>query len=212
MSTPTRVVILCRVSTSGQTVDRQVSELEAFAAKSGWQVVETITAQVSGSKVRFDDREDIQHLRLLVENGSIDKVLVHEVSRIGRRPSEVLSLVELCHEHGVSVCDFAQSSETLTAKGRPSLYANIILPLLAGLAAQENEDRRNRIMSGLAEARRKGKHLGRPKGSTTSPEELLAKHRDVVKRLKEGHSVRNAAKITGKGVSTVQRVRSVMAA
>ena len=48
----------------------------------------------------------------------------------------------------------------------------------------------------------------------TTKEEIafLAKHKDVVRLLKEGHSVRNAAKITGKGASTVQRVKAALAA
>lgn len=34
----------------------------------------------------------------------------------------------------------------------------------------------------------------------------------VVKQLRAGHSIRNTAKITGKSVSTVQRVKAVMPA
>jgi transposase len=35
---------------------------------------------------------------------------------------------------------------------------------------------------------------------------------DVLRQLKAGQSVRNAAKITGRGVSTVQRVKLALAA
>ena len=63
---------------------------------------------------------------------------------------------------------------------------------------------------GLAEARRKGVKLGRPSGTSLSGDDLLAKHRDIVKALKAGQSVRNAAKITGKGPSTVQRVKAAL--
>lgn len=40
---------------------------------------------------------------------------------------------------------------------------------------------------------------------------FLAKHSDIIRRLKEGHSVRNTEKITGKGGSTVQRVKAALA-
>ena len=39
---------------------------------------------------------------------------------------------------------------------------------------------------------------------------MLAKHKDVVRLLKDGQSVRNTAKITSKGNSTVQRVKAAL--
>lgn len=43
------------------------------------------------------------------------------------------------------------------------------------------------------------------------PEKVfLSKHADVCRRLKEGHSMRNTAKITGNGLSTGQRVKEVL--
>ena len=85
-----------------------------------------------------------------------------------------------------------------------------MLALLAEMARSETETLRERTNSGLAEARRKGVKLGRPSGTSLSGDDLLTKHRDVVKALKAGQSVRNPAKITGKGPSTVQRVKAVM--
>jgi len=82
-----------------------------------------------------------------------------------------------------------------------------MLALLAQMARSEIETLRERIKSGLAEARRKGVRLGRPVGTTLSRESFLQKHRDILRQLKAGQSIRNAAKISGKGVSTVQRVR-----
>jgi uncharacterized protein YerC len=40
--------------------------------------------------------------------------------------------------------------------------------------------------------------------------DFLTKHKDIVKLLKEGQSVRHTAAITGKGGSTVQRVKSLL--
>ena len=85
-----------------------------------------------------------------------------------------------------------------------------MLALLAEMARNEIETLRERIRSGLAEARRKGVKLGRPQGTTISGEAFLQKHRDIWRQLKAGQSVRNASKITGKGASTVQRVKSAL--
>lgn len=67
-------------------------------------------------------------------------------------------------------------------------------------------------MSGLAEARRKGVQLGRPKGTTLTAAKFLKKHADIVRLLRDNQSVRHAAKVTGKGNSTVQRVKAALAA
>jgi DNA invertase Pin-like site-specific DNA recombinase len=82
--------------------------------------------------------------------------------------------------------------------------------LLAEMAKAERETLSERIKSGLAEARRKGRKLGRPEGSTDSIKEFLAKHTDIIRRLRKGHSVKNTAKITGEGGSTAQRVNAVL--
>jgi DNA invertase Pin-like site-specific DNA recombinase len=63
-------------------------------------------------------------------------------------------------------------------------------------------------LSGLEEARRNGRKLGRPDGGKLDAADLLAKHKDIVRLLKDGQSVRNTAKITSKGGSTVQRVKA----
>jgi DNA invertase Pin-like site-specific DNA recombinase len=78
------------------------------------------------------------------------------------------------------------------------------------LRGAEVESLRERIKSGLVQAKRKGVKLGRPKGTTLGREIFLQKHKDILRQLKAGQSVRNAAKITGKGASTVQRVKLAM--
>jgi hypothetical protein len=85
-----------------------------------------------------------------------------------------------------------------------------MLALLAEMARSEHELLKTRIASGLAEARRRGQTLGRPVGTRLAPAALLQKHRDVVRLLKAGQSVRNTAKIAGKGASTVQRVKALL--
>ena len=80
------------------------------------------------------------------------------------------------------------------------------------MARNETETLWERINSGLAEARRQGRKLGRPEGTGLDASDLLEKHTDVVRQLKAGQSVRNTAKITGKGAGTVQRVKAALAA
>ncbi|MBL9178861.1 MAG: recombinase family protein [Verrucomicrobiaceae bacterium] len=209
---PVPVAILVRVSTAKQETTRQISELRSLADSKGWQVVAVCEeAGISGAADE-QERHGLHEVEELARAGKIKKVLVHEVSRVARRNSLVHKFVETMEELGVSLYWHAQGVETLLASGKRNPAASIMLALLAEMARNELETLSTRIKSGLAEARRKGRKLGRPTGSGLERDELLAKHRDIIRLLKAGHSVRNTAKIAAKGISTVQRVKAALAA
>ena len=172
-------------------------------------MVDVCREEVSGLADE-SDRHGRHRVEELAQMGAVRKVLVHEVSRLARRTSVAHAFVETLEEHGVSLYWHQQGIETLLPNGKRNPAAAIMFALLAEMARAERETLSERIKSGLAEARRKGRRIGRPEGSTLSPSKFLTKHRDVVRRLREGHSVRNTAAITGKGSSTVQRVKAVL--
>jgi len=204
------VVILVRVSTNRQETDRQISDLTNYAFQKGYNVVEICRETVSG-RADEDERQGLARAKELAINGAVKKVLVHEISRLARKSSIVHKFVETLEECGVSLYWHAQGFETLLANGKRNPSAAIMLAILAETARSEIETLVERIKSGLAEARRKGRVLGRPKGSHVQPTAFLERHRDVVRQLRAGQSIRNCAKITGKGNSTVQRVKLALA-
>ena len=204
-SSATPVALLVRVSSCLQETDRQVSELTTYAKSKGYNIVEVLREKISGTADQ-DEREGLNQALELARTGKIKKVLVHEVSRIARRNSIAHKFVETLEDYGVSLYWAAQSIETLLPSGRRNPAAGIMLALMAEMARNELEVLKMRVRSGIEEARRKGVKLGRPVGTT---EDLLKKHQDIVRNLKNGQSVRNTGKITGKGFSTVQRVKKV---
>lgn len=204
------VAILVRVSTVKQETERQTAELEAVAATKGWHVVEIVREHgVSGSsKVR----PGLARIQELAATRSIKKVLVHEISRIGRRNSVVHAFIDDLTDLGVSIYWHAQGLETILDNGKRNPAAGIMLALLAEMARAEKETLVERINSGLAEARRRGRTLGRPVGTTTTAAELVAKHADVAKLLRAGKmTIRQIATITGKAKGTVLAVKKAMA-
>jgi DNA invertase Pin-like site-specific DNA recombinase len=207
----TPVVILVRVSTVKQQTDRQISELRSYAKAKGYSVIEVCRETISGT-ANGDERDGLKRAEALAIEGKVKKVLVHEISRLARRNSVAHHFVETLEECGVSLYWHAQRIETLLPNGKRNPSAGIMLALLAEMARSEVETLRERIKSGLAQAKRKGVRLGRPKGTKLSREIFLQKHKDILRQLKAGHSVRNIAKITDKGVSTVQRVKFALAA
>jgi len=168
--------------------------------------VEICEETVSG-RVLAAERTGLQRVEDLAREGKIKKVLVHEVSRIGRRNSVTHKFVENLLEMGVSLYWHQQRIETLLPSGKRNPAAGIMLALLSEMALAETETLSERILSGLQEAKRKGVKLGRPEGTVISNTEFLKKHKDVVRLLKEKHSIRNAAKIARKGISTVHKVK-----
>jgi DNA invertase Pin-like site-specific DNA recombinase len=206
------VAILVRVSTAKQETARQVSELKAHAASKGWEVVAVCEELGVSGRADEADRHGLQAALKLAHEGKVQKVLVHEVSRLARRNSIVHRFVESLEEVGVSLYWHQQGVETLLTSGKRNPAASVMLALLAEMARNETETLRERINSGLAEARRQGRKLGRPEGTGLDASDLLEKHKDVVRNLKAGQSVRHTAKITGKGASTVQRVKAALAA
>lgn len=204
------VAILVRVSTKRQETERQIHELRAVAEVRGWQVIEVVEEDGVSGAAKDADRHGLARVDALAAAGVIRKVLVHEVSRVGRRPAVVHSLVERLHGFAVSLYWHSQRVETLLPDGRRNPAAGMMLAVLAEMALAERETLRERILSGLENARRRGRTLGRPVGTVLLPEQLMERHADVVRLLKAGKSLRDVAARTGKGTSTVKRIRAAM--
>ena len=203
------VAILVRVSTAKQETARQISELRQYADGKEYEVIEVCQETISGS-AEDHERDGLRRAEQLARDGKIKKVLVHEISRIARRNSVAHRFVETLEDCNVSLYWHAQSIETLLPNGKRNPAAGIMLALLAEMARNESETLRERIKSGLALARSRGVVLGRRKGTTLSREDVLRKHKDIVRQLTTQQSLRNTAKIVGKALSTVQRVKAAL--
>jgi DNA invertase Pin-like site-specific DNA recombinase len=160
------VAIFTRVSTKSQDYSRQITELKRLAEKHNFQVVSILTAKESATKKSNEDRQAIQDLVELASKGEIGKVLTTEVSRLGRNPLENIKLLEILHSYGLSILSLDMGGiETLTEEGKPSMVGEILYTVFSSIYKQEAAKLSERTISGLAEARRKGKTLGRPKGA-----------------------------------------------
>jgi DNA invertase Pin-like site-specific DNA recombinase len=92
------VAILVRVSAQKQETDRQITELQTVATVKRWEVVEVVGETVSGSSQK---RPGLNRIIELAEAGHIQKVLVHEVSRVARKNSIAHLFLERLDELGV---------------------------------------------------------------------------------------------------------------
>ena len=150
-----QAVIFVRVSRRDQDYQRQLEDLRIVAQSQAVQVVAEISEKISGVRTNLE-RDGIQKLLLLSRRGAIQKVLVCEVSRLGRSTVEVLQVVDELTQLGVSIYVQNFGIETLK-NGKRNPVAQFMFTLLAEFARLERETLRERILSGMEEARRQGK-------------------------------------------------------
>ena len=201
-------VIFVRVSKREQDYQRQLEDLRALAKTLNLEIVAEIAEKISGVKDN-QERDGVQELLRLAQKGIIQKVLVQEVSRLGRSTVEVLKVLEELTSLHVSVYVQNFGFETLK-NGKRNPIAQFMFTLLAEFARMERETLRERILSGMEEARRQGKHLGRPDGSLENKETFLKKYPSVVRNLRQGISVRKTAKICDTSINTVRKVNDYL--
>ena len=203
-------LIFARVSKLTQDWARQVADLEPVCESRGWGTPYIISEKGSASKRRNSQRPEVQLLRELVASGKVSHVLITEVSRLSRLPSQAHALLEELTAAGVSIYLHRYNIETLLSNGRLNPIASMLFALTAEFGRAETEDRADRILSGQAEARRKGKHLGRPAGTSLEDEDLLKKWPKIAKLLRGNRSVREIAQLEEVSATTVQAVRAAL--
>ena len=93
-------------------------------------------------------------------------------------------------------------------RGPPSLFAPIMIASLSTCAQLERDKISFRLQSGRKRYIEKGGKLGRKVDSVKTTEQMKDEYREVISLLRKGYSIRDVAKLCGKGISTVQRVKS----
>ena len=133
-----------------------------------------------------------------------------QTRRLGRNPSQTLKILEDFTENKVSIYSRNFGLETLTPTKKLNPAASLIFTVYAEVARMEREQLRERILSGLENAKRKGKTLGRRAGSGESNESFLKKYAASIRRIKEGHSLRNTCLITGISINTARKLKALI--
>src|SRR5690606_29050001 len=124
------VAILTRVSKESQSFDRQIADLRIHANKNNYTILGEFNEKISAA-TKNHDRKAWNQLMELVETGSLDKVLVWELSRHGRNTLEVLKTLEALHEHKVSLYIQNYNIETLNSDGTLNPMSQLMVTMLA---------------------------------------------------------------------------------
>ena len=139
-----KVVLYCRVSTQVQDYERQVSDLTQFAKKHQWEIAETFTEKISGAK-KNDERKELTSLLSYARVHYINRVLVTELSRLGRDTLQVLAAIDMLNKAKVSLYIMNYNIETLTPDGKVNPMSQFMITLLAEVARMERRTIKERM-------------------------------------------------------------------
>lgn len=148
-----RVGLYARVSTQDQqTLPLQMRAMRDYAAKRGWTIALEVKEVGSGAA----QRELREKLLDVARRREIDVVLVWRLDRWGRSLADLVVTLKELAELGVAFVSLTEALDLTTPTGRA------MVGLLSVFAEFEHSILCERVRAGLAEARRKGKRLGRP--------------------------------------------------
>ncbi len=199
------VVLFARVSTNIQDYKRQINELTALAERNGWDIAASFAEKVSGAK-RNTERTELLRMVEYVEANHIDKVLVTELSRLGRDTLQVLEVIEMLNRKGISLYIQNYHIETLTQEGKVNAMSQFLITILAEVARMERKTIRERVESGYNNFRANGGKVGRKAGYMKSDETMKKEYAEELRLLKKGYSLRNVSKLTHTSVNTLRKL------
>ena len=204
-----KAMIISRCSTSDlrQDVSRQTNELEAKYCTQ-FEIVKNFEYYKSG---RSNDEQLSIILEYAIQN-KVEHLLFSEVSRIARRVVETLIFIRSCTSNKINVVIDNYSMHTLNPDKSENCMTTTMLQIGAAFSEVEVRQTFQRLQSGRANFVAGGGKLGRKLHSKESHLSILEKHKDVVKCLKKGHSVRTTMKLTDKSNGTIQKVKQLLAA
>ena len=206
-----KVVILARVSTNKQDYDRQVVELTEYCNRVGWEVAEVFANKVSGAK-SAEERAEIQDMIAYIKTNDIQRVVVLEISRLGRNTLEALKVIQVLNENGVSLYIKNYNLETLNPDGKPNSVSSLITTILLEIASMDRLTIQERMASGrdkyIAKCRKEGVKMGRPSSYRKSDDEYKEQYSKEISLLRKGISLRNINAITGTSVGTLRKLQA----
>jgi DNA invertase Pin-like site-specific DNA recombinase len=148
--------LYARVSTNnhGQDPELQLTELREYAQRRGWRITNEYVDHVSGAK---ECRPAVEKLWVDCRKRLIDTVLVYRYDRFARSLRQLVNALCEFDSLGIQFVSLHEGVDTSTPNGR------LVFGIFASIAEFERELIRSRVRSGTAQARAKGRRVGRPR-------------------------------------------------
>jgi len=178
------------------SADEQIERLKIVAGERRWPVMCVHRDRPTSVRKGVDRRPGEMALIDAIRSGSINRVLIWSVCRIGKSLVDLVAFTETCRSSGVAVHMLEQGIDTE--------QSDMLFAMAAVMATHLRQSRRDRILRGQAMARSLSVRFGRPPIPTAKIEK--AKH-----FLAMGKGVREAARLAG-GISpsSVSRIAATL--
>lgn len=192
-----RIFGYARVSSREQNLDRQTERLRQYVSPEN-----ILTDKASGKDL---ERPAYQALKGTLGLRAGDTLFITSLDRLSRSKADIHTELKWFQEHQIrlKVLDLPTSMVEVP-KGQEwilEMINNILIEVLASMAEQERVLIRKRQKEGIEAAKRKGKHLGRPKL------EILQGFPDTYTRWKAGEiTARKAIQELGISSSSFYRM------
>ncbi|MEE8251795.1 MAG: recombinase family protein [Gemmatimonadales bacterium] len=170
-----KTVAYIRASTHAQDVKNQRHEILEYGNREGLRIDEFIEVTVSSRQSSRKRRIDELQQRLQAE----DRLVVTELSRLGRSTGEVILLINRLVAQGVIILIIKQNLRL--GKGIQDMTAKVMVTLLALFAEIERDFISIRTKEALAAKKAQGVVLGKPKGTIQSS--MYDKDRERIQEL-----------------------------
>ena len=148
-----KAFLYARVSTGEQNEGMQLREMRELAERRGWAQELFVDAGYSGAK---ETRPELDRMMGLVRRRKCDVVLVYRFDRFARSTRHLVNALDEFRALGVQFISVHEAIDTTTPVGRMAFQ------IFAAIAEFERELIRERVKSGMAHAKAKGQHVGRP--------------------------------------------------
>lgn len=149
-----KYAIYARVSTDQQSADMQINELRKYCEARGFTIHEEyIDTGISGSKKR---RPALDKLMDDAQKRKFDGVVVYRFDRFARSTRHLLEALETFRNLNISFVSYNENIDTGSPLGQA------MFTIVSAIAQLERDIIRERVKSGVRNAKLKGKRLGRP--------------------------------------------------
>ena len=170
---------------------------------------ENVYVDLCSSVIPFSKREKGSLLFALVKQKKISKLIVPNISVLGRNQIDVLNSIDFLIQNDVSLVSQLERLETTDDYGRVKPDTILFLNLFRSLANMEYQNRIESQRFGVQQAKELGRYKGVGGRQLESVEEFFNKPRNIniLRHLKRGESIRRTAKLVGSSTGLVQKVK-----
>jgi DNA invertase Pin-like site-specific DNA recombinase len=150
--------IYLRVSTDDQNLDSQRDALSAICRQRGWVNLTFFEDTASGADTT---RPALAKMMAEVRMGRVGQIVIFRLDRLGRSLPHLAQIIGELDANGVGLLVPDQGIDTTTTNPAARLQLHVLM----AVSEFERAIIRERVKAGIAAARSRGKHLGRPKGA-----------------------------------------------